>query len=297
MGATRTIRGLASCNQTGNLRHFFGSYATPSASPTNKLPYVVKSSLRWYCCSEEDQDCADENIGGCGRTWLIGSDVTEVLRGSEVQMEPLSGGQVDGSESLPEAPAQPAVRNQNRSLLKLQVILNRWGGEHVFFMDTNQWLEVESTDVTFRLYAPSNFEEIGTGRARPNPLPTRTGLVGDALIGTAAIEIEAPTSPNKNSVIFTENLFVADNTRQVIRVPPFARSVTIYQNPLGVPAVVWVGRYSDPNITDSIEAQSLPFIVGLRKTEPLEILPDVTHLETDLAVGDRFFTLQWDIVP
>ncbi len=280
MDRLQEIRGLATAHYDGHVRHVFGSFG-PNSTPVARLPFVLSQALKWEECKGT-------------RLWLVGCDAIEVLRINDGEPEdpPIDIKVIDGSTALPAL----ATRTAGRSQLKVQVSLNRFAGRHQFFMDSNQWVEVHSNCVSFQLVAPANFVEVAPVAVRI-VTPTRNGFVGDVLIGAAAIEIEESTALNE--VTFTENLHIPLNTTGAIRVPPYARSVTIYQNPLGAASVRWTGQYGDPAVLGvTTIAQAIPFIPGARKTEPEIILPDVTFLISDIdAVTERFFTLRWGIVP
>lgn len=221
---------------------------------------------------------------------LVTTDAIEVLRAAGDPIGPLSAEVIQTGDPLPPG----ARRLQNRSLLKVGVTLVRGTVQHRFFMDFNQQVEVHASSVAIDLFAPDNFEVTAMSPPFPAGL-TRAGLVADELVGTSIIRIEQPTG--LKDVIFTENIFVAQNTRAVLAVPPYAVGLTVYQASVGAAETAWEMHYGDP-IVGSVEVGTIPFIPAARKTEPLIETPNVTHLRTGIDVdADRFFTLRWTIRP
>lgn len=263
--------------------YLFGSLASAPADPST---YFAPTRAVGYWQPQGKVGC------GCG-CWMIQASTVEVLRSaSEVVIAPLGNvSQVIGpNTALPVG----AVRARGRSQLKLQVTAEASTTARTFFMDVGQTIELNADCIGIQYLAPDNFVEISGGQ---NLSVLRSGLVADVYTSVSLNRIEQ--SVGATEAIFTTNLFVTANTLLSVPVPPFAREVTIYQNSLGASSVQWTQWYGDPiTVAGSIEAASLPWIAGLRRTQQETLIPDVTHLRTDAdANADRFFTLRWVIRP
>lgn len=197
-----------------------------------------------------------------------------------------------------------------RTIMGLRVWANDGADLRQFDMDANQSCTIVAQSVCIAWTGPRN--TVGTDAANtveilgmPDglrelaPIGTRTGMVVDSFLGVALSRIEE--EPGDNSVVLcTRHLFVPLATRGSIEIPPYANEVTIYQEPtLGTSSVMWTQTLGDAaGLSGSIALASLPFIVGERRTEQESILPNVSHLRTDLDNDfNRFFTLVFRVRP
>lgn len=262
-------------------RYLFGSLASPGAPPlpSQWLQPIVREGF-WEKCN----DC------GAG-SWSICCTSIEILRSVESAL-PLGRTAVESGTTLP-----AGAMLRRRTQLKIAVEASLESGSRLFFLDSNQTIQLNATDVCVSLYAPANlYEPIApTNLAPSGQISERSGLVVDAIIGVTRARIEG--TPGISTGILTSNTFVAANTRAVIQIPPFASSVVIYQTSAGGAAGVFEMHYGDPTI-GSLEVGTIPFIAGARKTQPEILNPDATDIRTDLdAASDRFFAFRWTISP
>ena len=238
--------------------------------------------------------CSDAAAG----LWQITSTAVEYRRNvSETPTLPLP------DSAIRQIPAGIAPYTK-RTVMGLRVWANDGADLRQFDMDANQSVAIVAQSVCIAWTGPRN--TVGTDIANtveilgmPDPMRerapigTRTGMVIDAFLGVSLSRIEQ--QPGDNSVVLcTRHLFVASGTRGSIEIPPYADEVTIYQEPtLGASSVMWTQTLGDPNGgSGSIALASLPFILGERRTDQESILPNVSHLQTDLDnTGNRFFTL------
>lgn len=227
---------------------------------------------------------------------LLTVDAIEVIRAVGDPVTPLTGQQIITGDALPVG----ALRLQNRSQLKVRVGINRGTMQHRFLMDMNQQIELHAVSVAIDIVGPADLIEVtmdrsNTGGTSVPAAPTRAGLVLDALVGQTITRVEAPTGLRE--VTLTENVHVAANTQEVLEVPPYVTDLTVYQSSIGAAETSWEMHYGDPTV-GSVEAGTIPFITGARKSEPLIEFPNVTHLRTGIDVDNgRFFTMRWTIRP
>ena len=259
------------------VRHLFGSVSTPIASVDDYLAFPLATSHR------------DGHLGGgChhGRIYavsLTGRDLIRVSDEIPIGALPISAFDL--------APAG-AVLTQ-RSQLKFQIDAYLDSGKRTFQADAGQTFHVEATRVQVSWLAPTNFVEVNDATA--SAAGTRTGMVLDSLMGASVAATES--SVGDDEVVYTTHLFVPANTQPAIAIPPFADRVTIYQNTGGAASVLWTQHYGDPAVA-SIEASTLPWIPGGRRTHPESVMHDATHLQPDLDPDNaRFYTLRWSIRP
>jgi hypothetical protein len=256
----------------------FGSIADP-ASPDGYFP-IARIVGNWQ---PHGLDC------GCG-LWMVQSSVVEILRSSEGS-NPLPLTSFGDGIALPAG----AVRVRGRSQVKLWVSAEVSTINRQWFQDVGQTIEVNADCVCLGYGVPNNFVEITPLNENSTTL-IREGLVVDVWLSVAITRLEAPVGDNE--VCFTNNLFVPANTQRSIAVPPFAREVTIYQTTAGAASALWTQWYGDPLVVaGSVQAGALPWLAGQRRTEQESVIPDVTHLLTDMDAADRFFTLRWVIRP
>jgi hypothetical protein len=184
-----------------------------------------------------------------------------------------------------------------RTVMQLQVFANDGVDTRMFFMDANQSITIVAQEVCVRWMAPPGTQDI-EGRTVPadRNLP-RAGLVIDAFVGTSLSRIEQPPGDN-SSVIFTTHLAVPATVRGVVEIPPYAQEVTVYQAATtGTASVSWEQHYGNPN-TGSVEVGALPFMPGLRRTQPESGMFNASHLRTDIDPDNaRFFSLRWVVRP
>lgn len=191
-----------------------------------------------------------------------------------------------------------------RTVVQLRVFASGGSGLREFEMDANQSIVIVAQDVCVKWLGPDGpggtpMRDVQNLGAVERNLP-RTGLVIDAFLNVALERIE--TDPGSNSeALLTKHLFVPEGERGSIAIPAYAREVTIYQEPtLGTSSVMWTQTLGDPNgiVPSFLTLASLPFIVGERKTEPEAILPNASHLWSDIDNdADRFFTLVFLVRP
>jgi hypothetical protein len=257
------------------VRHLFGAVASPLAVPGNYLPFTQAVSFRETCIP-----------GGCARTFVVSLTGRELQRlGSEAVFLPLT---------LADFTTVPAgVTLTDRSQLKFRINAQLDSGTRRFVVDANQTFEVQANSVCIEWVAPANFVEVA---GRP-VVPAIGGFVIDALLGCSAAAIEDPLG--NTTCTFTSHLYVTAATRGIVTVPAFATDVTIYQAAtLGASAVMWEQHYGNPTVAGSLEAGAIPFILGQRRTEQEQVLPNVSHFRSDIdPASDRWFILRWTIRP
>lgn len=224
----------------------------------------------------------------CG-LWMIQSSVVEILRSAEeLTLFPLNNVNVfNPNSALPAG----AVRAPGRSQVKLNITAEASTTARTWQQDVGQTLEVNADCIGISYFVPDNFYEV------PGlTMPARSGLVVDVYLSVSLNRLEQ--SVGNNEAILTTNLFVPGGTQGVVTVPAFAREVTIYQTTDGIASALWTQWYGNPAVVaGSVQAGVLPWIAGSRRTEQESLLPDVTHLRTDLDDLDRFYTLRWLIRP
>lgn len=193
---------------------------------------------------------------------------------------------------------EPATR---RTVFQLQVTADDGVDKRVFECDANQSFTIVAQSVCMGWMGPTGAINVQYLNATQRALFPRSGMVIDAFLGASLSRIEA--SPGSNSeIILTKHLWVPAATRASIAIPAYARGVTIYQEPtLGSASVMWTQTLGDPNgVSGSMTIASLPFIAGARRTQQESVLPNTTHLWTDITPeidGNRFFTLRFVIRP
>lgn len=183
-----------------------------------------------------------------------------------------------------------------RTVMQLEILASDGVDTRLFQMDANQSICIVAQEICVRWMGPPNTRDVmgllGTERVLP-----RNGLVIDAFVGCAVSRIEVPPGDN-STVICTKHLFVPATEQGIAIIPPYAKSVTIYQEPTqGVASVMWTQLVGDP-ATASLSMGALPFIAGQRKTQPGIELGNVTHLQSDIDPDNgRFFTLVYAVRP
>lgn len=271
--------------------HLFGSVSpNRELAQIGYLPIPEAGSGWWPKCPP---------AAACASTWLVSTTGDEIQRSiSEEAVGPLHENLFLPQNALPAG----ASRSIGRTQIKAVITANTGSGERRFFADVGQAIEIQADTVSVDWMAPSDetnqFFDVGMAGKRPTPEPTAVGIVIDARVGVEVALIENPIG--LFDVVFTNHLVVPLNTRGTIPVPPFARAVTINQAAtLGAASVQWEMHYGDPALlATTVEHGAIPFIPGLRKTEPGIELGDTTHLRTDTdANANRFFTLRWTIRP
>lgn len=196
-----------------------------------------------------------------------------------------------------------------RTVVQLRVYASDGVDEREFEMDANQSITIVAQDVCAYWLGPrgetaggaddnTGMRDVLNLQGPERNLP-RSGMVIDAFLGVSVSRIEQPPGHN-SEVLLTKHLFVPEGERGSIAIPAYANRVTIYQEPtLGSSSVMWTQTLGDPNgVSGFMTLAALPFIVGERKTEPEAILPNASHLWSDIDNdADRFFTLVWTIRP
>lgn len=197
-----------------------------------------------------------------------------------------------------------------RTIMGLRVWANDGADLRQFDMDANQSIMIVAQSVCIAWTGPRN--TVGTDAANtveilgmPDamreraPIGERTGIVVDSFLGVSLARIEENAGDN-SEVLCTRHLFVPAATRGSLEIPPYANEVIIYQEPtLGTSSVMWTQTLGDPNGgSGSIALAALPFIVGQRRTQQESILPNVSHLQTDIDPDNtRFFTAVFKVRP
>lgn len=262
-------------------RHLFGSVASPNAAQNQYATFDQAEGHREVCVAGGH---------GCARTYVVSLTGREIQRSSnDGSFAPLP---LQAFDQLP-AGAVLAPRSQ----LKFRISAQLHSGQRQFFADAGQSFEIQANCICIDWWAPSAFVEV-TDRTLAT-ISEQSGFVIDALLGASAAAIEDPIG--MPSLTFTTHLVVTAGTQGVVQIPPFATDVTIYQAfTLGTASTMWTQWYGDPSVlAPAIEMGAMPFLPGLRKTQPEMVLPDATHLQSDIAAdgADRLFTLRWTCRP
>ncbi len=269
----------------GKSIRLFGSIADP-ASPAgfltpNRMVGTWQPQLPLGC--------------GCG-LMMVQSSVVQITRSSDegVLLLPLSQdiGIFDNSAALPAG----ASRSPGRSQVKLYIAGEASTNARRWYQDVGQTVEFNADCAGVSYFVPSNFYEVAPGQ----PMPGRDGLVVDVYLSVSIYRLEQAVG--NNEVIYTQHIYIPAPeegvSSAVIPVPPFATEVTIYQNLLGIASAMWTQWYGDPSVVPlAVQAAGLPWIAGARRTQQESLLPDVTHLRTELDNSERFYTLRWVIRP
>ena len=260
--------------------HLFGSIAPDGTQATYTDPSIF--GMLW-------RDC----VAAGGGLWQITTTAKEYRRlvseGSAIALP---------DEAISQTPVgvDPFTR---RTVVQVRVQANDGADERLFDMDANQSIAIVAQDVCVYWLGPSGMVDMLHLNAAQRAPTTRTGMVIDCFLGLSLSRIEQQPGSNE-SVTLTRHLFVPAEARGSIAIPPYARAVTIFQEPtLGASSIMWTQTLGDPNgVSGFLTLAALPFIVGERKTEPEEILPNASHLWSDVDnAADRFFTLVWTIRP
>lgn len=258
----------------------FGLVASPPTPyQSTYLPFIYGSE-KWNAC-------------GCG-LWTIQSTAIEAQREADeaTAFSPLPNLAVFEPSMLPAG----AVLTR-RTQMKLRITAGFGAANRRFDIDAGQTLELNADRVCVQWLAPVNFYVVNDFTPGVAP-PTRgPGFVLDEWLGVSLARME--NSVGSNEATLTTHVFVPASTQVTIDVPPFAREVTVYQDPtLGTAAVQWTMLYGNPaTLGNVIPHGTIPFLAGARKTVDGIVLPDTTHIQTDAALADRFFTMRWTIRP
>lgn len=260
--------------------HLWGSIAPDATQATYTDPSIF--AMLW-------RDCADAS----GGLWQVTTTVKEYRRNvSDVATLPLP----DTAISQVPAGVEPFTR---RTVVQVRIQANDGADERLFDMDANQSISVVAQRVCVYWLGPSGMVDLLNFTAAQRESLRRTGMVIDAFLGLSLSRIEQQPGSNE-SVTLTRHLYVPAGSRGSIAIPPYARQVTIYQEPtLGSSSIMWTQTLGDPNgVSGFMTLAALPWIVGERKTEPEAVLPNASHLWSDVDnQSDRFFTLVWTIRP
>lgn len=233
---------------------------------------------------------------GChfdGGLWQVTTTCNEYVRvDGEGSLSPLN----DTALTVTPAGVDPG---HPQSQLSLRITADDGVDKRQFEIDANQSITIVAQMVCVDWVGPSGMVDVQNLTAAQLAPLTRTGMVLDSFLGVSLSRIEATPGSNSSAVL-TRTIFVPRDTRASVVVPRYAKSVTIYQEPLlGVASVMWTMTYGDPNgVSGFMTVGSLPFIPGQRRTQPGSDLPNVSHLWTDIdAANDRFFLLRYTIQP
>lgn len=260
--------------------HLWGASATPAATQANLLNNVQGDIFVPVCDSP-------------GGLFQITTTAREFQRNSgEGNLLPLS----DQAVGNPPAGTDPPT---SRTQVAIRIIANDGTSQRQFDMDANQSICVVAHSVCVWWLAPLDTRDVQNWNDTQRLTVRRTGFVFDAYIAAAVSRIEAPPGDN-SSVLLTQYLVSAAGTTPSIPIPNYAKAVTIYQaSTAGVSSVAWTQWLGDPNgAAGSIEIGALPFLPGLRKTQPNSELGHATHLRADIDPNTaRLFTLVWTIRP
>lgn len=259
------------------VRHLFGSVATPTASQQDYQSVALSVSHR---------DGKVAGYRGEGRIYVVSLTGRDLIRVSDEV--PIGALPLEAFDAPP-AGAQVVQRSQ----LKFEISAYLDSGVRTFRADAGQSFHVEAVRVQASWLAPANFVEVyGANLAASG---TRTGMVIDSQLGCSIAATES--SVGDDEIVYTTHLYAPANTQPAAAIPAFADRVTIYQADTGAASVLWTQHYGDPAIA-SLQACTLPWIGGARRTQPESVMHDATHLQPDLDVdNDRFFTLRWSIRP
>lgn len=256
-------------------RHLFGSVASPNGDPSEYVDFTNFQSHRETCIAAGPS---------CARTYVVSLTGREIQRTTlELPLGPLP---LDAFSNPP-----AGLQITPRSQLKFAISAQLHSGTRRFFADAGQSFEIQANRICIDWMGPPSIVEV-TDQTRAS-IPSQEGLLVDALLGASAAAIEAPIG--MPSFTFTTHLYVVAGTQGVVTIPPFATDVTIYQSlTLGTSSVAWTQLYGT-----ALELGTIPFLPGRRKSEPEIVLPDATHLQSDVAAdgADRWFTLRWTCRP
>jgi hypothetical protein len=261
-------------------RHLFGSVASPNSLPSQYAAFTQEVSARETCIA------AGPN---CARTYVVS------LTGREIQRSLNDGSAAPlPLQAFSQVPAGAIL--VPRTQLKYAISAHLHSGTRRFFADSGQSFEIQANRICIDWLGPQSIVEV-TDQTRA-AIPNQSGFLIDVLLGASAAAIEDPIG--NTSFTFTTHLFVPATEQGTVIIPPFATDVMIYQAALlGTASVMWTQWYGDPAVlAPAIEMAALPFIPGRRRTEQESVLPDATHLQSDLDPDlDRWFALRWTIRP
>jgi hypothetical protein len=272
-----SVWGLAEQATAPVVRHLFGQLANADREQDelDLNPYVLLPSLHWT------SDCREQ------RLWFVGTDATQVTRQDRLNpMNPLSRDQIQSGSNLPAG----AQRTQNRSALQVMVELQRSAGQHRFYMDSNQWVELESECITMTLFGPAGIVEVAPAIAQIGPQPEAIDLAVDCLLGGSVLKIEESTG--RNSVLFSQTLLLEES--ELVPIPPFAHAVRITQAstdaaPVSAVWGQWIGI--TPGGVLGVPAGRITIADG--ETSAV-LVPNASHLQVE---EPGTFTLIWEIRP
>lgn len=223
--------------------------------------------------------------------WQITTTAAEYRRSAgEATLLPLPD---DAYQQVP-AGVDPFTR---RSSIQLEVSANDGVDFRLFQMDCNQSVVVVAQDICINWWGPPSTRDV-QGKYAPSERPPLTGFVIDSFVGISLSRVES--AGVNNAVTLTKHLYVPAGTRGSIPIPAYAQEVTIYQEPtLGIASVAWTQTLGDPNgVSGFLPMAALPFIPGQRRSQISTILPNVSHLWSDIDPDTpRFFTLVWTVRP
>lgn len=262
--------------------HLFGSIATDGNEPQATYADPSIFGALW-------RDC----ISGIPGLWQITTTAKEYRR-----LITEAGVVALPDTAISDIPAGVAPFTR-RTVVQARVQANDGADERVFDMDANQSIAIVAQEVCVYWLGPSGMVDLLHFTAAQRNAITRSGMVIDCFFGLSLSRIEQQPGSNE-SVTLTRHLFVPATTRGSIAIPSYARAVTIFQEPtLGTSSVMWTQTLGDPNGGSGfMTLAALPFIPGERKTEPEELLPNASHLWSDVDNQfDRFFTISWLIRP
>lgn len=262
--------------------HLWGSIATNGNEPQETYVDPSIFGMLWRDCTK-----------ATGGLWQITTTAKEYRRLiAEGTATPLP----DTAVSETPAGVDPFTR---RTVVQVRIQANDGADERLFDMDANQSICVVAQQVCVYWLGPSGMVDMLHLDQAQRAAATRTGMVIDCFLGLSLSRIEQQPGSNESATL-TRHLFVPATTRGSIAIPPYAREVTIYQEPtLGAASIMWTQTLGNPNgVSGFMTLAALPFIVGERKTEPEILLPNASHLWSDVDnANDRFFTLAWTIRP
>ncbi len=279
------LLGRAFCASGSYSVHLFGA-VNPSVvgAPATYTTFPERRALN-------RTDCKRRKGAGWYRAVIAGKEVQRSgTFGPLTDLSIFSGGPPD----LPGVPVFPAgivASMSGRSEVKVSLGINDGTNDRWLSFDVGQSIDFVAACATAVFHAPAGYLDVAT--AVP-PVPPQTGLLIDAYVSVHFWEIEEPLQFRGH---LTRHLFVPADTQVVIPVPDGAREVQIVQSTIGDAAAVFTLWYGDPTIlAAATEHGTLAFEPGLRQT-PIKFVGDSTHLRSDLAETDRFFTVVWQIEP
>lgn len=225
---------------------------------------------------------------GCDRLWYLSATSESTLGGNN------ANGGAPPPSSTPWGGTAPAGQALTRtSLLSLRVIASGSRGAVIFDMDpTGPPIELVAEHVNAWILAPLNSQEI----TKETPTPTIVGAVGNTERVTVSIDA-IRTSKGAYVTRSTVPIRVDAHAQGQIIVPPYSREVTIYQDNLGGAALEWEQYFGRPG-GPGVLAGPIPFMAGLRKSEPAILSPMVTLIASDVDPANaRFFSAVFQIKP